>query len=294
MKTTSLLKLAVALVLASAQGPLSAHDHMPCGATTNTPGATLEYVPSAADYTTNSGFVFNLTAGATNDPYLGFYYTDDQVFIALAATPNNGGPEPGAAALGVYIQVKLLGVRGPPGANFGFWETAVNGVDSTNLTWSVAVPFSNGTNFIHVSESDGSPDSDPYGHIHGRIYSVTKPGFYIATWQFVDTSTNGPAGAPVDLPSAPFSTYYQAGLTFATIAVDTNGVQITFAAPSDQPDTLTTPPTNYTLQTSPALGPNALWQPVGGVIVGDDTLHTVTLPPTNSAAFFRLSAQYFN
>jgi len=288
------LKLAVALMLAAGLGPLFAHDHMPCGATTNTPGATLEYVPSAADYTTNSLFVFNLTAGTTNDPYLGFYYTDDQVFIALAATPNNGGPEPGAAALGVYVQVKLLGVRGPAGANFGFWETTLNGVDSTNLTWSMAVPFSNGTNLIHISESDGSPGSDPYGHIHGRIYSVTQPGFYIATWQFVDTSTNGPNGGPVDLPSAPFSTYYQAGLTFAGIAVDSNGVEITFAAPSDQPDTLTTPPTNYTLETSPTLGADAQWQPVGSVIVGDDMLHTVTVPPTNAAAFFRLTAQYFN
>jgi hypothetical protein len=293
MKTASFLKLAVALALASAAGPLSAHDHMPCGATSNAPGAMLEYVPSAADYTTNSGLVFNLAAG-TNAPYLGYYYTADQVFTALAATLNNGGPDPGCAALGVYVQVKLLSVRGPAGASFGFWETTTDGVDATNLTWSVPVPFYNGTNLIHVSESDGSPGSDPYGHLHGRIYSVTKPGFYVATWQFVDTSTNGSNGGPVDLPAAPFSTYYQAGLTIASIGVDTNGVEVTFACPSLQPDDLSTPPANYTLLTSPTLGPNAMWQPVGSVIVGDDTLHTVTVPQTNSAAFFRLSAQYFN
>ena len=235
---------------------------MPAGATSISPGATLQYDPFATDYTTNSGFVFALTAGTTDDPYLGYYYTDDQVFIALAATLENGGPETGHAPPGTYVQVKLLSVKGPSGASFGFWETAENGVDSTNLTWSVTVPYQNGTNLIHVSESDGSPGSDPYGHIHGRIYSVTKPGLYMATWQFVDTSTNGPGGGPVDLPSAPFSTYYQANLTIAGITKDTNGVNVIFAAPSNQPDDLSTPPSNYTLLSSPTLGVGANWQQV--------------------------------
>ncbi len=288
MKKTSFLKTSVILALATFCVRLQAHDHMPAAATSSSPGATLQYDPFATDYTTNSGFVFALTAGTTDDPYLGYYYTDDQVFIALAATPDNGGPETGHAAPGTYVQVKLLSVQGPSGASFGFWETPENGVDSTNLTWSVTVPYQNGTNLIHVSESDGSPGSDPYGHIHGRIYSVTKPGLYIATWQFVDTSTNGPGGGPVDLPSAPFSTYYQADLTVAGITSGTNGVNVIFAAPSNQPDDLSTPPSNYTLLNSPTLGAGANWQQVGGVIVGDDTLHSVTVPMTNTSTFFRL------
>lgn len=294
MKQTSFLKISTILAWTIICPQLQAHDHMPAAATSSSPGATLEYDPFATDYTTNSRFVFALTSGTTNDPYLGYYFTDDQVFIALAATGDNGGPETGHAALGTYIQVKLLGVEGPAGASFGFWETSEDGVDSTNLTWSVAVPYANGTNLIFVSQSDGSPGSDPYGHLHGRIYSVTKSGFYKATWQFVDTSTNGAGGGPVDLPSAPFSTYYQAGLTIADITADTNGVNVIFAAPSNQPDDLSTPPSNYTLQSSPTLGPNAMWQQVGDVIVGDDALHVVTVPKTNSATFFRLGADYFN
>ena len=192
--------------------------------------------------------------------------------------------------------MKLLGVEGPAGASFGFWETAGQGedgegVDGTNLTWSVPVPYHNGTNLIYVSESDGSPGSDPYGHLHGRVYSVTKPGFYKATWQFVDTSTNGPGGGPVDLPSAPFATYYQAGLTIAGITDETNSVNVIFAAPSDQPDDLSTPPTNYTLESSATLGADAAWSQIGNVIVGDDTLHTVTLLKTNhQRTFFRLGS----
>jgi len=298
MKIASLFKILTILAVAAPCAQLQAHDHMPAAATSSNPGATLEYDPFATDYTSSSGFVFSLTAGTTNDPYLGYYYTDDQVFIALAATGDNGGPETGHAAPGTFIQVKLLSVEGPAGASFGFWETLGQGVDGegidgTNLTWSLSVPFHNGTNLIYVSQSDGSPGSDPYGHIHGRIYSFTKPGFYQATWQFVDTSTNGPGGGPVDLPSAPFSTWYQAGLSILGITVNEGQATISFAAPSDLPDDLSTPPTNYTLQSSPALGPTADWQPVGNVIVGDDTVHSMTVTANGSAQFFRLAAEYF-
>ncbi len=259
----------------------------------------MEYAPTAADYTTNSGWVFGLNLGTTNDAYFGYYWTDDAVFIALAATPDNGGPEPGYAAPGTFIQVKLLDVEGPAGASFGFWETAGQGadgegVDGNNLTWSVSVPYHNGTNLIYVSESDGSPGSDPYGHIHGRIYSFTKPGYYTATWRFVDTSTNGPGGGPVDLPSAPFTLQYQAGPMINRITVATNGVNLLFAAPSLLPDDAGPgkEPATYTVQSSPSLGTNADWEPVGDAIAGDDLMHTVTVPVAGITQFYRLSAVY--
>jgi hypothetical protein len=287
------IEMMVGLTLATLCCSLHAHDHLAAGATTNTPGATLIF-QNDADFGGDVGFVFNLTAGTTNDPYLGYYYTDDLVFIALAATPDNGGPEPGAAALGTYVQIKLLSIEGPTGATFGFWETAQDGVDSTNLTWSLPVPFHNGTNLIHVSESDGSPGSDPYGHLHGRIYSFDKAGLYKVTWQFVDTSTNGPNGpngGPVDSPSAPFYLYYQADLTTGGINVITNGVNVTFACPSNIPDSGVGPATNYELQSSPSVGTNAVWQPAGAVVVGDDHLHTITVPVAGEALFFRLKTE---
>jgi hypothetical protein len=264
---------------------------MPAGATASTPGATLQYAPTAQDFTTNSGWVFGLNVGTTNDSYFGYYWTDDSVFVALAATPGNGGPEPGHAATGTYIQVKLISLEGPTGASFGFWETAGQGaagegVDGTNLTWSVTVPYRNGTNLINVTESDGSPGSDPYGHIHGRVYSVTKPGYYRATWQFVDTSTNGPNGGPVDLPSAPFSLQYQAGLEIDAITVRTNGVNILFAAPSFLPDNAGpgTEPAAYILEGASAIG--GAWQAVGDAITGDDLMHTISVPLTGTVRAF--------
>ncbi|HZR18283.1 MAG TPA: hypothetical protein VFE51_13405 [Verrucomicrobiae bacterium] len=283
-------RFAVVVLLIFGGQIVRAHDHLAAGATSNTNGATLIF-QNDGDFGGDTGFVFNLAQGTTNDAYLGYYYTDDLVFIALAATPDDGGPEPGAAALGTYVQVKLRSIEGPAGASFGFWETAQDGVDSTNLTWSLPVPFHNGTNLIHVSESDGSLTSDPYGHLHGRIYSFDKPGLYKVTWQFVDTSTNGPNGGPVDLPSAPFYLYYQADLTTGEINVSTNGVNVTFACPSDIPDSGIGPATNYQLLSSPVLGPNAVWQPTGDVVVGDDHLHTVTVPITGNTSFFRLKTQ---
>jgi hypothetical protein len=268
---------------------LPAHEHLAAGATGTTNGATLVF-QNAADFGGEAGFVFNLAEGTADGAYLGYFYTDDVVFEALAATPDYGGPEPGAAALGTYIQLKLLSVEGPSGASFGFWETSQDGVDSTNQAWSVTVPYRNGSNLIPVSESDGSPGSDPYGHLHGRVYSFTKPGLYKVGWQFVDTSTNGPNGGPVDLPSAPFYLYYQAGLTIGTIEAVTNGVNVTFAAPSNIPDSGVGPATEYTLQSSPSLGANSVWQPVGAAVVGDDHLHTITVPTVIPAQFFRLQA----
>ena len=283
MKSNLLLLLASLLPAAG-----HAHEHLAAGATAPNPGATL-VLQNLADYGEASGYAFNLGAGTTNDAYLGYYYTGDLVFVALAATPNYGGPEPGAAALGAFVQIQLLSVEGPPGASFGFWETTQDGVDSTDLTWSVPVPYTNGHRLIPVSEGDGTAGADPYGHLHGRIYSVTRPGLYKTTWQFVDTSANGPAGHPVELPSAPFSLFLQADLTLGRVVLSTNGLALTFAAPSNIPDSGDGPATNYRLEASPVLGPAAAWTAVGDVVVGDDHLHTVTVPWSGSTRFFRLS-----
>ena len=279
------------LALALGSCALQAHDHLAAGAVSSAIGSQLDF-QNDGDFGGDSGFVFNLTAGTDTDPYNGYYYTDDLVFVALAVTPDNGGPEPGAAGLGAHIQAQLLSIEGPAGASFGFWETAQDGVDSTNLTWSVPVPYANGTNLIFVSENEGSALADPYGHLHGRVYSFTKPGLYKATWRFVDTSTNGPSGAPVNSPSAPFYLYYQADLTVGKITVATNGVQLSFAAASNVPDdNPEAPPTNYTLESSPTIGVDAVWTAVGDPVAGDDHLHTVVAPLAGSKVFFRLRAK---
>ena len=274
--------------LLAAATTAAGHEHLAAGANSTTPGSPLVFV-NAGDYATNSGYVFNLEMDAPGSPYDGWYYTGDLVFVALAATPDYGGPEAQAAALGSHLEIVLETFGGPPGSTLGFWETQQNGVDSTNLTWTVPVGLTNGTNHIVVSETDGSPAADPYGHIHGRIYSVDKPGLYTVGFRFVDTSTNGPGGGPIQTPSDRFYLYFQADVTIAGIGPVTNGVSLVFAAPSNLPDSGTAPATNYQIELTPILGPSANWQPIADLVVGDDHLHTVTLPITNISAFYRLN-----
>ena len=276
------------------------------GATTNLPGATLVF-ETASNYVTTSGYCIPAVSGAFYDysiypdrdtypyPYLGYYYNNLQVFYALPTTGDNGGPADGAAVPGTVIQMRLLRVEGPAGARFTFWEGDSDGVTfGTNVTWSVPVPSSNNTNLIPVTQAANTPANDPYGRIQNRVFGFTQPGLYKLTWQLVDTSTNGPGGTPLNLPSAPFSLYYQADCTVSGITSEADGIHLTFAAPAGILLTDGFYFMQYNILKSPRLGTNANWsavldsqgQPI--IIPGDDYLHTNILAPSGTAQFYRL------
>jgi hypothetical protein len=90
IQTFALHSLAGTLLAAATTA--AAHERLAAGANSTAPGSPLIFV-NAADYATNSGYVFNLGADAPGSPYDGWYYTADLVFVALAATPAYGGPE---------------------------------------------------------------------------------------------------------------------------------------------------------------------------------------------------------
>jgi len=279
------------------------------GETTNLPGATLEF-EAASNFVSASGFCFPTVSGSYWDknlsrfgdpdtysfPYAGYYYNCVQTFNALPATEANGGPVVGAAAMGTVIQLQLLSVEGPAGANFAFWEGNRDGSFGTNLTWSVPVPSSGDTNLIRITQAANTPTNDPYGLVANRVFGFTKPGLYKLTWQLVDTSTNGPGGTPLDLSSAPFSLYYQADYTICGIARVPGGMQIIFAAPTGslQPGG-DYQPMVHLLEQSPRLGAAADWQPALDAqhayisIDGDDYLHTNTVPAPGATRFYRLN-----
>jgi len=280
------------------------------GATTNLPGATLVF-ENAGDYSSASGYCFPTVSGSYWDynlslfgnsdaysyPYAGYYYNCVQVFNALPATADNpGGPADGAAALGTVIQLKLLSVQGPAGARFAFWETKSDGTYGTNLTWSVPVPSSGDTNLIRLTQAANTPTNDPYGYIPNRVFGFTKPGLYKLTWQLVDTSTNGPGGTALDLPSAPFTLYYQADCTISGITSAADGIHLVFAAPNGelQSNNSGFSHVQYEILQSPTLGAGASWTPVLDaqlntlIIQGDDYMHTNTVTPAGSTQFYRL------
>lgn len=129
------------------------------------------------------------------------YYQGNVTFAVLAATGANGGPEANAPALGSYIYLKLVSVDGPDGGSFGFWESG-----ALAPTYSMMADASGGSDLWKLSNNNGVAGSDPFGHIHGRRFSVTAPGTYTVGFQLVDLSTNGPGGTPVY--SSPSQVYY--------------------------------------------------------------------------------------
>lgn len=280
------------------------------GATTNTPGASLALLAfndtDASNFVADTGFCLATVSGAYFDynigsdpgsytfPYAGYFYDAKQTFGAVAATPANGGPVPGAAAPGTVIGLKLLGIAGPAGATFAFWDINPDSSYGTNLTWSASVPFSGGTNLIRISQDD----RDPFGYVQNQVFGFTKPGLYRLTWQAVDLSTNGPGGGPVDQPSAPFVLAYQADCTISGVSVQADGAHLEYAAPYAEFINASGYPTplQYNILHTSSLGANANWSLVTDghgnpvTVLGDDYMHTNIIPASADSQFFRLYA----
>ncbi|MGC3956618.1 MAG: hypothetical protein QM813_01175 [Verrucomicrobiota bacterium] len=174
------------------------------------------------DTTTNYVKTLTFTNGG---PYAG-YYQGNITLTGLAATEAHAGPDDFAAALGTQIHAQLVAVAGPAGGAFAFWETG-----ATSPTISLACG-TTGTNTWRVSENDGSAGSDPYGHIHGRRFTATKPGIYTVSFRAFDFSTNGISGGPIHTPSDVVQVYFQAGVNIKSIALNADQTDITFSAPA--------------------------------------------------------------
>src|SRR5262249_43998498 len=132
---------------------------------------TLE---NAADFSTNSSYIKTLTY-TNGGSYAGFYQGNITFQVTGATTP----------APGALIYAQIVSVEGPAGGAFAFWEAG-----ATNPTISVACG-TKGTNAYQLSANDGSPGSDPYGHIHGRRFTASKPGIYTVGLKALDLCTNG-------------------------------------------------------------------------------------------------------
>jgi hypothetical protein len=228
------------------------HGHLNVGAESQTAGSKLIFA-NGANFATNSGYVKTLTF--TNGAVYAGYFQGNTTLTALPATAAHAGPDPQAPAPGSYIQAQIVSVEGPDDGEFSFWDTG-----ATVPTISVKVGATSSTLF-RLSESDGSPDSDPYGHIHGRRMTLTKAGIYKVGFRAVDTSTNGPNGGPVHAPSDVLITFFEAGVNIAFIEPDVDHTHINFVAPLGD---------TWQVEASNLLGPDSVWNPVGDPIVGND------------------------
>lgn len=251
------------------------HSHLNAGALEPVAGSRL-YFANGANFITNSGYTLPMKA-ATSGPFSGFH-RGAITFTALPSTENFGGPAFGHAAPGAHLTLQIESVAGPTGGAFLFWENE-DGELGTTLTFNVPSGVVAGTNRFELSETDGSPEVDPFGHIHGRSFGATLPGLYLVGFRIFDTSSNGNGGGPLHPPSELFPMYFQAGVTIAGITIGDGSVRVVFAALR---------PGIYQLEAAAQIaGP---WTSVGDAVTGTDHLATVTVPATDSQ-YFRLRTE---
>ena len=164
------------------------------------------------------------------DIYPGLYQTATS-FAALPATIFNGGPSPFAASLGTYVEMKFVSLQGPPGGSLTVWSE-INDPTHPTVMFTIPVGATNGTNRYNLSSGDPSDaSSDPYGHIHGRRFTLNKPGLYTVGLQLIDTAHNGPGAGPRHGASPVSYFYLQAGLTLSTFSRSNNVAVARFGLP---------------------------------------------------------------
>ena len=206
-----------------------------------------------------TNYVKTLTL-TTSGTYSG-YYQGNITFTALAGTVAHAGPVLKAPAFGSQIYAQLAAVTGPAGGVFSFWDTG-----ATNPTLGL-VSGSAGTNTWLLSENDGLPGSDPYGHFHGRRFTATKPGIYTVSFRALDFSTNGTNGGAIHTPSQVMQVYFEAGVNVKHIEPDVDHTHVTFAAPIGK---------TWVVEASASVATDAVWTTISAPIVGDDYFHEIT------------------
>ena len=145
-----------------------AHDHMEVGEDPSDParlgldGPDFQlalYVPPGEPF---SGYLPQFPGG---------WHADELTF---STDVNALEPAPGADP-----KVELISVDGPAGGSFGFWE-----VDATSPTWSRPSGWTNSPGdtaaFSVIVFGDG--------HIHGRAFTMDRPGTYRVSFQVTDQS----------------------------------------------------------------------------------------------------------
>lgn len=233
----------------------SQHIHLAAGAESADVGSKL-FFSNGWLYDTNSysGVYPACVFMSDDDPLYPGLYQSDVSFIALPATLWTGGPTPYAAELDAFIVMKMISVQGPPGSEMVFWEENEQATQ-TRKVFTIPSGTLDSTNRFNLSEGVTVPEPDPFGHIHGRRYTVNRPGLYTVGVQLIDTSKAGPGGGPVHSPSDTNYFYFQAGLHLNSIVRSNDTTTVRFGTRSFK---------NYHLEHSPTVnGTN--WTKVGEV-----------------------------
>jgi surface-anchored protein len=157
----------IVLIMFLSVAPVFAHDHVEVGKATQNatqlamdgPGVQVAvYVPRGEPF---SGYMPNFPGG---HHAVELTFTTEINSSALYSAAN------------ANPRIELVSVTGPPGGGFSFWE-----VDATQPTWTRAAGW---------SSAQGNVPSFPVvvngdDHVHGRCFTMGKPGTYTVTFRAV-------------------------------------------------------------------------------------------------------------
>lgn len=258
-------------------GAQAQHAHINAGALGKELHSQLSFI-NGSFFATNSGYVVNMSR-ASSGVYAG-YYQGGITFTALPATSDAGGPAFGHASLGAFLELQIEGVSGPTNASLGFWE---EGDTEPRHSLETGKPITPGTVRFALSEGSGLPDSDPFGHIHGRRFTTTQPGLYSLRCRILDTSTSAPGNGPWHRASEPFDLFFQSGITIALIETGANSTRVTFGG---------WPDVDFYLEAKESLTDESPWVEVAGPEPGLNTLISITHEsPAGTQRFYRLRVE---
>lgn len=272
-------RLLASFVAFTGPAVLAQHSHVNAGARAATEGSPL-FFANGSRFEAGSGHLIHLAP--TNSAAYGpiFFGGGDVTFTSLPVSLDNGGPSAFAALPGSHIDMVFETLDGPPGGELAVWDSFDGFFDATEVTFSLVAGTRGGTHRMALSENDGTPGVDPYGHIHGRKFSVSKPGFYTVGIRLIETSSNGTAGGPLHAPSELAFFQFQAGDTLAGVTATDDGIRVRFGTRTGR---------QYFVEATDRLGSAASWTTVAGPIAGDDLLQTTEpLQGLGPVTFFRL------
>jgi hypothetical protein len=255
------------------------HGHLYISAYSQQAGAQL-YFDNSSAFEEGSGYVKTLLLNTNaGNRYAGRY--DGGITLTPRSTNVLRGADygPNAAAPGSVIYFQILNVNGPAGGAFEFWE-------NTGTFPAFGVPVGSGaTNTVKLTEAFGAPNDDPYGHIHGRRFTATKPGLYRVTFRALDISTNGPSGGSNHLASAPLTIAFQAGFAIGSVARTNNVATVKFGTALTH---------DFTLQANTNLVSSNGWVNISAKLRGNDYFQSVPdATATNATKFYRVLVEPF-
>jgi hypothetical protein len=252
------------------------HGHLNVGTASQSQGSKLIW-QNGGDFESNSSYVKTLlpvTTGRTAG-----FYDGNITLTSLHSTNAFGEPIANAPAPGAFIVGEIVSVEGPEGGAFGFWET---NSPAGSPKYSISSGTTNATARFEISDSvlgAGSPGGDPYGHIHGRRLTLSKPGIYTIGFRVYDISTNGPGGSPIHQPSDVLKITFQAGYNIQKIEPFPGLTMITVGMMAGQ---------NFTLQYSTNLTDTNAWTDIEEMAGADVFGMIHDMEATNSFRFYRV------